>query len=318
MVAIYFDPVFLEHKTSWGHPERPDRLRAVVERLKGAELGGQLDWRPCPELAREQIQEVHTEQMVHRVLRTSESGGGWLDADTFVSVRSYEAAKRAAGATVDAVQAVVEGPERTAVCLVRPPGHHATQSRSMGFCLFNNVAIGARYATDRLGLHRVLILDWDVHHGNGTQDIFYDDARVMFVSLHRYPFYPGTGDDSETGRGPGLGYTLNVPIRYGTSRQEYREQFDRAVDESVRRLEPELVLVSAGYDAHRSDPIGSLGLEDEDFRYMADRLLEVANQYCDGRLVAVLEGGYDLDALSSGVLSLVEACLDCERRSKEH
>jgi len=179
----------------------------------------------------------------------------------------------------------------------------------MGFCLFNNIAIGARYALDACGLSRLLIVDWDVHHGNGTQEVFYEEPRVMFLSLHRYPFYPGTGSADERGRGPGLDFTRNEPIAFGTARDEYRRRFERAVQESAEKIEPELVLVSAGYDAHRADPIGSLGLEDEDFRWMADRLLDVAGRYCDGRLVAVLEGGYDLDALASGVQSLVEACL---------
>jgi acetoin utilization deacetylase AcuC-like enzyme len=309
MVAIFYDPVFLEHRTGRGHPERPERLAAIERRLAEVGLWERVARPDCPPADAELIAAVHEPELIRRVMRVAESGGGWLDADTHVSARSYEAAKRAAGAVIAAVQAVVAGEQRAAVCLVRPPGHHATPCRAMGFCLFNNVAIGARYAIDSAGLARTLILDWDVHHGNGTQEVFYEEPRVMFLSLHRYPYYPGTGSADEQGRGPGLGYTRNEPIGYGTTRSEYLERFERALAESAEKVEPELLLVSAGYDAHRADPIGSIGLEDEDFRWMAERVLDVADRWCQGRLVAVLEGGYDLEALASGVQGLVEACL---------
>ncbi len=302
MVAVYYDPIFMEHKTGRNHPERPERLAAIVQRLEQAGLWQRVERPECPAAEHEQIAAVHDPELIY----------GRLDPDTHVSAGSYEAARRAAGAVVAAVGAVAAAKQRAALCLVRPPGHHATRHRSMGFCLFNNVGIAAQFALESAGLSRLLIVDWDVHHGNGTQEVFYEEPRVMFLSLHRYPFYPGTGAADERGRGPGLGFTRNEPIAYGTSREEYRERFERAVSESADKVKPELILLSAGYDAHRFDPIGSLGLEDEDFRWMADRLLDLAERYCGGRFVAVLEGGYDLDALATGVQSLVEACLERE------
>jgi acetoin utilization deacetylase AcuC-like enzyme len=193
--------------------------------------------------------------------------------------------------------------DRTALCLVRPPGHHATPTVSMGFCLFNNIALAAHHARTAHNLTRLLIVDWDVHHGNGTQDIFYEDPQVMFFSIHRYGqgFYPGTGAESETGRGRGLGYTRNAPIRYGTSRKDYHARFTSALEKAAEKIKPELVLVSAGFDAHRLDPIGSLGLEADDFAVLTRQVLAVARTHAAGRLVSCLEGGYHLDALAESV-----------------
>jgi acetoin utilization deacetylase AcuC-like enzyme len=240
----------------------------------------------------------------------AEDGGGRLDPDTVVSPRSFEVALAAAGACASAVDAVLAGPQRTALCLVRPPGHHATPTRSMGFCLFNNVALAARRALKAHGLSRVLIVDWDVHHGNGTQDVFYADPAVMFFSIHRYGnFYPGTGAARETGTGPGLGYTLNAPIRYGTPRRQYQAAFTSALDQAAEKIKPELVLLSAGFDAHARDPIGSLGLEVEDFAELTSQVLEVARAHAGGRLVSCLEGGYHLEALAESVQAHLEGLL---------
>jgi acetoin utilization deacetylase AcuC-like enzyme len=238
-------------------------------------------------------------------------GGGRFDSDTVVSSRSYEVALSAAGAAVAAVDAVLEQPGRRAFCLIRPPGHHATQNRAMGFCLFNNIAIAAHRAITHHKLERILIVDWDVHHGNGTQDIFYSDPRVMFFSIHRYPFYPGTGAANETGTGPGLGFTRNEPVSFGTSRAEYLKTFEQALADSAAKIDPQLVLMSAGFDAHALDPIGSLGLDTEDFEAMTDSVTKLANAHCQGRVVSLLEGGYNIpilaECIASHLLRLIES-----------
>ncbi len=217
----------------------------------------------------------------------------------------------AAGACVAAVDAVLTGPDPRALCLVRPPGHHATPRRSMGFCLFNNIALAAEQAKTAHGLSRILVVDWDVHHGNGTQDIWYEDPEVMFFSIHRYGhgFYPGTGAKDETGTGYGLGYTFNEPIRHGTSRTEYHDRFRRVLEKCADKIKPQLVLLSAGFDAHKDDPIGSLGLETEDFAVLTREVLEVAKVHAGGRVVSCLEGGYDLDALAASVQVHLEGLL---------
>jgi acetoin utilization deacetylase AcuC-like enzyme len=229
-----------------------------------------------------------------------EQGGGMADADTVVSPASVDVARAAAGACLAAVEAVIAGVDINALCLIRPPGHHATSHHSMGFCLFNSIAIAAASALARHQLNRILIVDWDVHHGNGTQEIFYADGRVCFLSIHRYGygFYPGTGAANETGSGAGLGLIRNVPMPYGVRRSDYHGAFRNAVEEAADRIKPELVLVSAGFDAHRDDPIGSLGLDSEDFATLTDVVLGVARTHSQGRLVSCLEGGYNLDALA--------------------
>jgi acetoin utilization deacetylase AcuC-like enzyme len=300
MTLLYRDRFFQEHRTG-NHPERPERLQALDRRLEQEGLAARCrpgSFRPLTAAA---VQQVHAAEQVALVRELAQQGGGWIDADTVVSPASYEVALAAAGACVAAVAAVLQGEDRTALCLVRPPGHHATSRQSMGFCLFNNVALAAVHA--RQQVERVLIVDWDVHHGNGTQEIFYEDPSVTFYSIHRYGqgFYPGTGSAAETGRGPGLGYTFNAPIPYGTPRRTYLDRFRQVLEQAAARSRPELVLLSAGFDAHRQDPIGSLGLEEEDFREMSRLVLEVARVHAGGRLVSCLEGGYDLEALAACV-----------------
>jgi acetoin utilization deacetylase AcuC-like enzyme len=241
-------------------------------------------------------------------------GGGFIEADTVVSADSFTVALAAAGACASAVSQVLNGTDRTALCLVRPPGHHATPTHSMGFCLFNNIALAARRAIDTHQLNRVLILDWDVHHGNGTQDVFYEDPAVTFLSIHRFGggFYPGTGSKDETGTGAGVGHTHNVPIRFGTSREEYRSALISHLERIADKAKPELVLISAGFDAHALDPIGSLGLEVEDFVWMTRIALDVARTHANGRLVSCLEGGYNLDVLAESVQAHLEVLLDAK------
>lgn len=300
MTLLYYDPCFLRHETG-AHPERADRLRRIAERLARSGLDRKCrrpEWGPA---GRQALARVHWPRYIDEVWALAKSGGGELDADTVVSPASYEVALEAAGAVCDAVRRVVQGEDATALCLVRPPGHHALAGRAMGFCLFNNVAVAARLAIEELGLERVLIVDWDVHHGNGTQAAFWEEPRVGFLSIHRWPFYPGTGLEDETGAGPGLGYTVNLPVAYGTPRADYLARFTHALDRFADRIKPQLVLVSAGFDPHRLDPVGDLGLETEDFATLTSRVLDVAEVHAAGRLVSVLEGGYDLEATAEGV-----------------
>jgi acetoin utilization deacetylase AcuC-like enzyme len=300
MALLYYDPIFLEHDTG-DHPECANRIIPAARRLNllAMHLGlVKPTWKP---LSIDAVQLVHDPAYVKSLRLSSEGGGDQLDPDTWVSPRSYDVALMAAGAVADAVDQVVLSQERRAFCLVRPPGHHALANRAMGFCLLNNVALGARLAIARHGLSRVLVVDWDVHHGNGTQDLFWEDGQVGFFSIHRYPFYPGTGAADETGSGPGLGTKLNVPVTFGTSRSDFDAKFQRALEDIARRVQPELVLISAGFDAHRLDPIGSLGLESEDFGPLTRHVVDVAGQYAGGRVVSVLEGGYNPDAVADCV-----------------
>jgi acetoin utilization deacetylase AcuC-like enzyme len=300
MTLLYSDPVFLEHRTG-RHPERPERLEQVVAQLHRTKLDQQCRAHAWAPISNERLARVHGQQYVQSVAAFAAQGGGRIEADTVVSPRSSEVALLAAGAVADAVTRVVAGEDAQALCLVRPPGHHALRDNAMGFCLFNNVAVGASVATAELGLDRVLIVDWDVHHGNGTQDAFWENEQVGFLSIHRWPFYPGTGWKDETGAGRGLAATLNLPVEMGISRHDYRRCLADELDRFAARLRPQLVLISAGFDSHRADPVGSLGLETEDFEPLTDLLLDVADTYAEGRVVSVLEGGYNAGILAGCV-----------------
>jgi acetoin utilization deacetylase AcuC-like enzyme len=300
MPLLLSDPRFLEHETG-RHPECPARLAAISRRIAASGIAERFANGTCRAASREDLHRVHTPQYVEAVERFAALGGGRIEIDTVVCPESFDVALLAAGTAVAAVDAVLCGEHRQAVCLVRPPGHHALAGHPMGFCLFNNAAVAARHAQAAFGLNRVLVVDWDVHHGNGTQDTFYEDGSVWFLSAHRWPFYPGTGSANETGTGPGLGTTFNLPLRFGLTRREYLTQFESLLADVVTRCRPELILVSAGFDAHAADPIGSLGLESEDFEDLTRLVIDAANQHCHGRLVSMLEGGYDLRALSESV-----------------
>ena len=292
MTLLYSEPCFLGHETG-DHPESADRIRLLEPRLEQAGLAARCRRVASPLVDRRRLARVHTAGYMDEIWAFSKSGGGYIEIDTIVSPASYEVALHAAGAVCDAAERVVRGEDAQALCLVRPPGHHALTNRAMGFCLFNNVAVAARTAIDELGLDRVLIVDWDVHHGNGTQFTFWEEPRVGFLSIHRWPFYPGTGRDDETGGGPGLGTVVNLPVEHGISRRDYLSLLTGELEKFAAKMKPQLVFVSAGFDAHGGDPVGDLGLETEDFGALTELVLDVADTYADGRLISVLEGGYD-------------------------
>lgn len=310
MTLLYTDPIYLEHDTG-RHPENADRLRAITAKLEAAGLPKRCAAGVFKPLSAEAVARLHGEKVVLAVQALAEHGGGPLDADTVVSPKSYTVGLAAAGACVTAVEQVLTGTEKTALCLVRPPGHHATPIRSMGFCLFNNIALAAHHARAAHQVDRILIVDWDVHHGNGTQDAFYEEAGVYFLSVHRHGmgFYPGTGAAGETGTGKGLGTTRNVPLALGTSRREYHAAFRAALAKAADTIKPQLVLTSAGFDAHAQDPIGSLGLEIEDFGILTREVLDVARTHAQGRVVSCLEGGYNRDRLAEAVQLHLEELL---------
>ncbi len=309
MTLLYTDPLFLEHDTG-RHPERAERLRAIDAMLDRTKLRERATRGETRVATRAEIARLHDETYIDHVRKFCEDPQGRIEGDTAVSRRSYDVALVAAGTTLAAVDAVMQGEDRTALCLVRPPGHHALPASAMGFCLFNNIALAAEHALKSYRLNRVLIVDWDVHHGNGTQDMFYDRDDVWFYSAHRFPFYPGSGDTNETGTGRGLGATFNLPVKFGTSRKDYLTQFASLLETAAANCRPDLILISAGFDAHVNDPIGSLGLETEDFAALTKLLLAAANSHCKGRLVSILEGGYDVDALAASVEVHLEELLD--------
>jgi len=303
-----YDPLYLEHAMP-GHPESPARLRAIISHLEESGVLARLTKIEARDATSDDIELLHSREMVARVRGVGEAGGAWLDPDTYVVPRSYDAALRAAGGLLAATNAVLDGEAGSAFCLVRPPGHHATPTQSMGFCLFNNVALAAAHALERRGLERVAIVDFDVHHGNGTQDCFYADPRVLYVSTHQFPFYPGSGHWAETGEGPAKGTTVNLPLPRGCGREEYLRAYREVAAPLVRRFRPQLLMVSAGFDAHFADPLAQLQLDTRGYYEIASLLKALADDLCEGRIVYGLEGGYDLTALAWSVRACVDTLL---------
>ncbi len=307
--AIIHHPIYEKHNTGPGHPETPIRYTAVMDVLREDEMFWSSLTEITPEMASKGlVQAAHTPQHYKRVEGAFEHGQDRLDADTTISMKSFEAGLYAAGGAIAGVDAVMQGSVDNAFVVVRPPGHHATAENAMGFCLFNNVAVAAKYAQNNYKeIERVAILDWDVHHGNGTQGIFYDDPSIYFFSMHQYPWYPGSGSRGETGFGRGLGYTLNVPVKANTPAGEQARMFEGALEEISKKLRPDLIFISAGFDAHASDPLGQLRLEDNDFASMTASVRRWADEVCEGRIVSCLEGGYNLDTLGGTVKNHVIA-----------
>jgi len=298
MTTLLFNhPSAAEHDTGHGHPERADRIRAVLEALDAPEFESLVRREP-PRADKVALARVHSEDYIDALLNAvPQRGYVRIDADTVMSPASGEAALRAAGALVAAVDAVMAGEATTAFCAVRPPGHHAEPRRGMGFCLFNSVAIGALHARTVHGVGRIAIVDFDVHHGNGTQAAFQSDPSVMFASTHEYPLYPGTGAADERG----VGNIYNVPLAPMSGSVEFRAGIERVVLPALEEFQPDLILVSAGFDAHARDPLATLRLDEDDFAWITRRLVDIAGEYCRGRIVSTLEGGYDLQALAGSV-----------------
>lgn len=295
-----FHPIYLEHNDPT-HCERKERLQRTMGSLESSGILARLTPIEATPIDLELLPTMHDPGYISLVERVANSGGGMLDPDTYVNARSYEAALMAAGGLINAVEAVLTGQLNNGFALVRPPGHHALRNRGMGFCLFNNVALAAQYAIQKHGLSKILIVDFDVHHGNGTQDAFYERDDVLYFSTHQYPHYPGTGHWQETGKGKGEGYTVNLPLPYGVGDDGYAQAFEEVLLPLARRYNPELILVSAGYDAHWADPLANMRLSTTGFHLLTTFLVSLADELCQGRLALTLEGGYDLDALSHSV-----------------
>jgi acetoin utilization deacetylase AcuC-like enzyme len=307
-VGLVYDPIYLEHDTG-DHVENSRRLVEAMSHLKETGIKEKLTSLPARPASPEELEMIHTSEYISYVKNKAEKGGGWLDPDTVMSSKSYEAALYAAGGVLVAVEAVMKEEVDNAFALVRPPGHHAVEDRAMGFCIFNNVAIAAKFALSKFKLNRVLIADFDVHHGNGTQDAFYADPKVLYFSTHQYPFYPGTGWMDVTGTGAGEGTTVNFPMAAGWGDEEYLRAFNEVLIPVVRRFQPQLILVSAGFDAHWADHLAMMRATITGFVQMAMILKELAAELCQGRLVLTLEGGYNLRVVACSIKAIFDVLL---------
>ena len=306
---VYHDR-FLDHDTGPGHPECAKRLKAITNHLKEIKLWQQLQHLIIDEAPEEWLLLAHSLEHLKHLRQVCSQGMTTLDSgDTCSCSESYNIALLAAGGVLAATDAVMNGLLQNIFCAVRPPGHHAERDKAMGFCLLNNVAVAARYAQRKYNAERVAIIDWDVHHGNGTQHIFYDDKSVLYISTHQYPFYPGTGSRSERGIGEGEGYTVNIPMFAGSGEQEFIEVFTKEVIPSIESYHPDLIFISAGFDAHRDDPLANLELTEESFAKLTSIVAETAAKVCNGHIISILEGGYNLTALARSVEAHLKAMM---------
>jgi acetoin utilization deacetylase AcuC-like enzyme len=307
--AYLYDPVYMQHKTGWGHPEKPERLKAIHDAVRAAPYFKDLVMIKPSMPDMKYIEAIHSKAYIQRVRKEIEDDGiSYLDSmDTGVSGDSYDVALQAVGGSLSMCDAVMEGNARNGFCAIRPPGHHAEWDYAAGFCIFNNIAISARYLQSEYAVSKIAIVDWDVHHGNGTQHSFESDSSIFYISLHQFPHYPGTGSTSENGAGSGKGYTLNIPMRAGSGDTEYTSAFQNTIIPALHEFKPELVLISAGFDAHRHDPLSSIMLSSESFGLFTKMLMGVAGTYSQGRVIAFLEGGYDLSSLAESVVQMMDA-----------
>lgn len=304
--GIVSDKRYMNHQAGPFHPESPRRLEVVYTMLEEPDMAGRFQEIPVRRAEREELLLIHSPEYVDRVAATEGKNFSSLDPDTATSSGSYEAALLAAGGLCQATSMVLSGELDNAFALVRPPGHHAERNRAMGFCIFNNVAIAARYVQESHHLKRVLVVDWDLHHGNGTQHSFENDPSVLYFSTHQYPYYPGTGAFQEAGRGQGEGYTVNVPLSVGNGDEEYVTIFKKILKPIALEYNPEIILVSAGFDIHYNDPLGGMNVTPEGFSALTRSLMNIANECCDGKVVITLEGGYDLDGLRDSVKAVLK------------
>ena len=299
------DPFYLKHKNE-PHPENPGRLNAIQKNIESSKYYNNLTLIQPRKATVEDIAKVHGTGYIRSVEDSCRNGVRNLDADTVISADSYQAALLSAGAGLEALDKILEGTVGNAFCAVRPPGHHAEQNKAMGFCLFNNVGVIARYAQDVKNIQKIFIFDWDVHHGNGTQHSFYKDSSIYYSSIHQYPFYPGTGGVDETGTGDGLGSNLNIPMRAYSYDTDYINAIEHKLIPVIQKFNPDLIIISAGFDAHENDPLAQINLSTDCYGKMTQKLMEIANDVCNGRILSMLEGGYDYSALADSVQLHVE------------
>lgn len=307
--GLVYHPDYLKHNSGQNHPESSERLSFLIDYLEKKGLLSKLKKTEPYPASVEWLETVHDPSYIKMVERICKNGGGMLDPDTRVGVESYKVALLAAGGVMAAVDEVMNKKIKNAFCAIRPPGHHAERDKAMGFCIFNNVAIGARYVQKEYGVKKVFIVDWDVHHGNGTQNIFWTDASVFYFSIHQFPHYPGTGSENEIGEGEGEGFTFNMPMCAGSGEVEYIEVFENILYPMALKFSPEFIFISAGFDAHEEDPLAEINLTEAGYKRMTEVITKLASECCEGRLVSVLEGGYNLTSLSASVQKHINALM---------
>lgn len=303
--GILRDPIFIQHRTDDYHPESPERLVQLYKMLDSWPEAKDLELAPSRKATEEELKRIHTKRHIEMVAATADMDSYHLDGDTPTSPKSYEAALFAAGGSIELTDRVLDGGLANGFGLVRPPGHHAEAERAMGFCLFNNVAIAAAHARDKRNLSRILIVDWDIHHGNGTQHSFYNDNRVMYFSAHQYPYYPGTGHYQEVGEGAGEGYTINVPLPPGQGDAEYYAIFEKILKPIALEYKPQIIFVSAGFDAYEHDPLGHMRITVPGYTLLASSLGAIADEVCGGKIVYLLEGGYNISGLVESIQGIL-------------
>lgn len=299
-LAVISDDFHLKHTPSFSHPERPERITSVINYLEEKKFFIKVDLIKPSETVKENILLVHTEEHFNFIVESIKRGNPQLDVDTYIVKDSLKAALLSSGAVINAVDLIMNKSYKNIFSLMRPPGHHAESKKPMGFCIFNNIAIGAQYAIDKYRLERIAIIDWDVHHGNGTQEIFFESSKVLFISLHQFPFYPGTGAENENGAGKGEDYTINYPLPAGTTGKTYLKIFNEGILKILEKFDPQLIFISAGFDAHKDDPLANMELTEDDFA----RMTEILKDFTDRKklnIISVLEGGYNLEALAKSV-----------------